>query len=163
MRSVWIMNLKDNRDDGEQKNTDKKFNFCQEHNILAIGWAGQSPADGSTAFKNALDGLSRMARGDLVWVKNPCTGERYLCEILNDRVLPLPNSFHAFDAARGRICEYRPVSEQQLCGKIDPKHLVSISTVRPVAELSVIQATNELFDRICACMDVECREEEISS
>lgn len=163
MRCVWVMNLKDNRDDGEQKNTDIKFNFCQEHNILAIGWAGQSPADGSTAFKNALDGLSRMARGDLVWVKNPCTGERYLCEILNDRVLPLPNSFHAVDAAYCRICEYRPVSEQKLCGKIDPKHLVSISTVRPVAELSVIQATNELFDRICACMDVECREEEISS
>lgn len=140
MRNVWVMNLKDNRGDGKHKNSEEKFRFCCEHNILAIGWAKSEPDDDALGLKKAKNALYKMQRGDIVWVRNPHTGERYLCEVLNDRILSFPCSFHAFDAAYGRICEYHLVKQEQYEAITDfSAQLVSLSTVRPVTKESVVK------------------------
>lgn len=150
MRNVWVMNLKDNRGNGENKNSAEKFRFCYEHNILAIGWANSESDKNDLGLKKAENALCKMQRGDIVWVRNPHTGERYLCEVLNDRIQNFPGSFHAFDAACGRICEYHPVKQEQYEAITDfSAQLVSFSTVRSVIKASVIKETNELFESIC--------------
>lgn len=150
MRNVWVMNLKDNRGNGENKNFDEKFRFCYEHNILAIGWANSEYDKNDLGLKKAKNALCKMQRGDIVWVRNPYTGERYLCEVLNDRILSFPYSFHAFDAAYGRICEYHLVKQEQYEAITDfSAQLVSFSTVRSVTKESVIKETNELFESTC--------------
>lgn len=150
MRNVWVMNLKDKRGNGENKNSDEKFCFCYEHNILAIGWANSESDENDLGLKKAKNALCKMQRGDIVWVRNPHTGERYLCEVLNDRILNFPFSFHAFDAAYGRICEYHLVSQEQYESITDfSAQLVSFSTVRSVTKEFVIKETNELFESIC--------------
>lgn len=152
MRNVWVMNLKDNRGTGENKNFDEKFRFCYEHNILAIGWANSEFGDDNLGLKKAENALCKMQRGDIVWVRNSHTEERYLCEVLNDHILNFPCSFHAFDAAYGRICEYHLVRQEQYEAITDfSTQLVSFSTVRSVTKESVIKETNELFESICRC------------
>ncbi len=94
---IWCMNLKDNRDEPNQDFT-LKFDLCFEKSMIAIGWSVSSVVNTWDEYKNIADkqyadalryrvarnNLERLKRGDLVWVKNPATGARYIVEITDD-------------------------------------------------------------------------------
>lgn len=53
---IWAMNLKDNRNNGENKSLEVKFLACKEHNLLAIGWADENiNTSQNAAFVNAYN------------------------------------------------------------------------------------------------------------
>lgn len=164
MRQVWIMNIKDNRENGENLNSNRKFSMCKGRNIIAIGWANSTLDDGETDFITAYHCLCNMKRGDLVWVKEPETKNQYLCEVLNDNVIDLKDEYediekkHTFresDIASARICEYHNVSDCDILGKINPKQLVVPKTIQRVNDESVIELTKELFDELSGTANEE--------
>lgn len=159
MKSVWVMNLIDNRDNAV--NSREKFERCFARNVVAIGWAGYDPGRGDSAFETAHSFLAEMQRGDLVWVRNPETKEQFLCEVLNDKVIPLEHQrdasvngmpgqeLHEFDISEGRICEYHSVNDDLLKG-VDRNKLVARHTIQHMLHAETIVETWKIFDGIVA-------------
>lgn len=97
MPTIWCMNLKDNRDESNNRNWDGelKFRLCRERSMIAIGWCVPYVVNTWEEYKKianditfygkgyvtARNNLERIKKGDLVWIKNPTTEDRYLVEI----------------------------------------------------------------------------------
>ena len=146
---IWILNLIDNRD--EDRNTPEKFRQCKARGILAIGWAKEDPltyyhGDDLKAYKKAINGLSRMEDGDLVWVRDTVNKEYYICRVYGALEKAPP---HLWDKDIGQYRKarwYGPVSRNALPAPITARRLVSRSAVRPVHKPDVIQATHDFFE-----------------
>lgn len=83
MADVWIINLKDFRD--EPNNDDKKFNICMRNNIIAIGWGTKKSRREDNNYQIANKALTNMTKGDYVWTKNPRTQtDYYLLSVIDD-------------------------------------------------------------------------------
>ena len=131
---IWAMNLKDNRNNGENKSLEVKFLACKEHNLLAIGWADEN-----------INRLSEMKRNDLVWVKNAKTKEYYLCEVLNDRVLVAGEALRKNDIAFARICKFHPVESAVINTEFKKGRLTAISTIQGITDAETVEKTKALW------------------
>ena len=143
---IWAMNLKDNRNNGENKSLEVKFLACKEHNLLAIGWADENiNTSQNAAFVNAYNRLAEMKRNDLVWVKNAKTKEYYLCEVLNDRVLVVGEALQKNDIAFARICEFHPVESAVINTEFKKGSLTAISTIQGITDVETVEKTKALW------------------
>ena len=156
-RKVWILNLKDNRGNGENKNTDVKFNLCCTNEILGIGWAdedyqsGKVKTRGYTRAKNCLDSI---AVGDLVWVRNPVTKIYYICEVtavITDLDW-LKEHFKNNDISQIKNCRKAKFHEfgdkTALPENLTYRNLISRGTGRQVKNnQDLIDFTNEWFNK----------------
>lgn len=111
-RAVYCMNLKDNRD---VPNHDKelKFRLCLEKSMIAIGWGvpkivntweeynkiAEHQHSNDRGYHIARNNFQKIKKGDLVWVKNPVSGERYLVEIKDE----YPGIYHSLKEF-GHLC-----------------------------------------------------------
>ena len=145
--TIWIMNIKDNRTNGSLASSGQKFDVCLQRGILAIGWVGYT-INQSTSFQRAYNALDRMRQGDLVWVKHPVSGQRYICKITKDgiQVENNGNSPTHVDLGFYVECKYYPISNSDLAAfGIEPRRLVSISTARRSLKPDLNDMTTRLF------------------
>ena len=89
--NVWIMNLKDNREEKPADLLQSKFEFCKDKGIVGIGWAKPGIENaGDVAFSQAENAIDSFEIGDLVWVKNPSAEndaeKHYVCKITEKNV-----------------------------------------------------------------------------
>lgn len=151
------MNLKDNRGDGENKNTDIKFNLCCTNGVLGIGWAdddyqsGKVITRGFTRAKNCLDNI---AAGDLVWARNPVTKIYYICEVTNDSpdLDWLKQHFADNDISQIENCKIAKFHKfgfkEDLPDYLTYRNLISRETGRQVKNnQKLIDFTNDWFDK----------------
>jgi len=124
--NVWRMNLLDNRD---EPNSDikAKFNMCKKNSFVAIGWAIEDVSSWEEYkllagkkhqeknFSGAIKGLERIQCGDLVWVMNPESKERYIVEI-EDETPSVCNGYEDFDICAYRKGTYYKVDESKVKG-----------------------------------------------
>lgn len=133
--NVWIMNLKDNRDD--KPNLEKsKFEFCKQKEIVGIGWAGfDCTTSNDTAFLNANAAISAFNCDDLVWVHNTDTKEYYICQITGQAVHTNDKEYNEFDIGSYCTCKYYFVgTENDLPEGITGKDLISRPTISGASE-----------------------------
>lgn len=158
MNIVWVMNLKDNREAIPQSQKgNKKFDVCKEKGIVAIGWEGCAPNGGNRAYEKGHRFLDEMACGDLIWVRNKKTGERYLCEVLDDAITEYKrgNSKEEtrlvdVDIVEARKCKYHSVKAEHKALLPKRSKLVARSVIQHMRDADAITATWELFDKIVA-------------
>lgn len=124
--NVWRMNLLDNRDEPND-DIKAKFNTCKENSFVAIGWATEDVSSWEEYkllagkkhqeknFSGAIRGLERIQRGDLVWVMNPESKERYIVEI-EDETPSVCNGYEDFDICAYRKGTYYKVDESKVKG-----------------------------------------------
>ncbi len=161
--TVWCMNLKDNRNESN-RNIELKFALCQEKNMLAIGWGvssevksfqeylevGAQKYSGDRGFTVATNNLQRLKRGDLVWVKNPKDGTRFLVEIEDDEP-GICDNLMEFDNCAYRKGQYYAVDDGYLMGAFTPKNLCARHTLERMhtdTRGEVVAATKELFAKL---------------
>lgn len=156
MEKVWIINLKDNRKDGENLNSDVKFNLCFANNIIGIGWVSESynssiPKD--TNHKKALNCLNEISKGDLVWVRNPQNKKYYICEVIGNcnNLVELKSHFEENDISNIENCKevrfYEVGCRDKLPSPITYRNLISVSTGRRIKNnQAVIDATFNWFN-----------------
>lgn len=143
------MNLKDNRNNGKNLNSDEKFKFCFSNSIIGIGWVGYGLHSGAKNYDNAKATFDKMGTDDLVWVRNPVTKEYYICEIVKDKenITPLIPHLKTNDISEYKSVNFYKVgTKQYLPVGITYRNLISRSTARKVNNNAVIKSTNELFD-----------------
>ena len=160
---IWYMNLKDNRA-VENRNADEelKFRICIEKSILAIGWGFCADFKDWSEYKfladvrygddkgysAAVKGLTEMQKGDLVWLKNPVSHERYLAQILDDAP-SLCCNLKDFDIYSCRKACIIPVSSEMLSqfNLLDKKDFARHAIER-VKDQSIVDETVKLFAAI---------------
>ena len=164
--NVWYMNLKDNRD-AENRNSDDelKFRICIEKSILAIGWGFNANFEDwseykaladdyykddkdDKAYSAAVNGLTKMQKDDLVWLKNPVSHERYLAQIVDDSpsMCCCLKDFDIYSCRKANIIKisHELLNQFDLQGKKDyGRH-----TIEQVREQPIIDGTIKLFDSI---------------
>lgn len=158
MKSVWVMNLIDNRKAVPQSQKgNKKFDMCKSNNIIAIGWEWEKPGCGDRAYETAHRFMAEMQRGDLVWVRDRHRGDRYLCEVLDDTVTEYKrgNSKEEtrlvdVDIVEARKCKYHSVKAEHKALLPKRSKLVARSVIQHMRDADAITATWELFDKIVA-------------
>ncbi len=135
---VWIMNLKDNREEANRPpNLEKsKFRFCLEQGIVGIGWVDEAAQEAeSPAFSRAEKALDAFAAGDLVWVRDPETKEYYLCQITAPAVTTREEEWNRQDIGRYCACTFFPVgTAENLPEGITADMLVSRSAISPAGD-----------------------------
>ena len=145
--NIWVMNIKDNRTNGSLASSGQKFDVCLQRGILAIGGVGYT-INQSSSFKRAYNALDRMRKDDLVWVKHPVNGQRYICKITKDgiQVENKNNNPSHVDLGFYVECKYYSVSNSELATfGIKPRRLVSRSTVRRSLKPDLNDMTMRLF------------------
>lgn len=129
--NVWLMNLKDNREESISKTGDEKFQFCMSQGIVGIGWVGYDPETSEDgAYLRAHMSLSRFEIGDLVWVHNNVTGNYYTCSITEKAKKTDDELFNQNDISEYCRCKFIGVGDSQtLPNGITPERLVSRATI----------------------------------
>lgn len=142
---VWIMNLKDNREESQSKNGDEKFLFCMSRGIVGIGWAGYDPETSDDgAFLRAHMYLNSFEIGDLVWVRNIVTGGYYVCSITEKAQKANEELFNQNDIGEYCQCKFIGVGNSEtLPNGITVERLISRTTISPAPEdVAVITKQN---------------------
>ncbi len=146
--NVWLMNLKDNRDEANKPSdlTKSKFQFCLEHKIVGIGWVDQEPDN--AAFARAQNALSEFEAGDLVWVRDPNTQEYYLCRITASAVSTQDEEWNRQDIGQYCACEFfRVGAAESLPEEIARESLISRSTISRADDL-LSEQTKTFFETV---------------
>ena len=138
--NVWIINLKDKRENATPGASKRKFDKCLAQGIIAIGWTYGDLANDKN-YRYALSRMNEMQCGDLVWTKDPSCRQRYICEIIdgqtNKAAANNNDDIHLY-----RKCIFHAVSDSQISNEsIDFKSLISRKTVRRVCKQDIIKAT----------------------
>ena len=163
---VWCMNIKDNRgkNRSSNKNPELKFEKRREKGILAIGWSVNKTVhtweeyrqiadeiyEESNGYTAARNNMERLKAGDLVWVKNPVTSERYIVEI-QDNITAYYGELDEFDIGPYRHGKYYSVSDDYITGDLSPKKLSARRTIEKVSKENrgeTILATRQLYRNI---------------
>lgn len=133
---VWIMNLKDNREESQSKNGDEKFLFCMSRGIVGIGWAGCDPETSDDgAFLRAHMYLNSFEIGDLVWVRNIVTGEYYVCSITGKAEKAGEDLYNQNDIGEFCRCKFISVGNSEaLPDGITAERLISRTTISSAPE-----------------------------
>ena len=159
------MNLKDNRNDRERnKDVELKFNICREKNKIAIGWPINEKVNsweeykeisdkkykGDKGYAAARNAFEKVQYGDLIWTKNPKTGDYYLVEIIDKNEKPsICNELSEKDIVAYRHCKFFPIKSQYIIG---PLHNTKLRAIRAIEKMGTekrgdtIIATIELFN-----------------
>lgn len=145
-RSVYCMNLKDNRKESNQADSRNKFEFCVQHQVIGIGW---SPNETDPAFLEARKYLQAMQAGDLVWIKEPDRDMYYIAEISDQQLsLQTDPAFEEHDLSCYRNCKYYQVGTKD---DLPPEHrsyvksLTSLKTIQPRTDAELIRIINALY------------------
>ena len=154
MKTVWVMNLKDNRTDiPKAQKGNEKFDKCKDNGIIAIGWEWETPGCGVRAYETAHRFMAELQRGDLVWVRDKHTGNRYLCEVQDDEMTDYRKDSSKkmlidTDIVEVRKCKYHDVP----AGAELPKRskLVARQTIQHMRDQEAIAATWKLFKHLTA-------------
>ncbi len=166
MPTIWCMNLKDNRDESNNRNWDGelKFRLCRERSMIAIGWCVPYVVNTWEEYKKianditfygkgyvtARNNLERIKKGDLVWIKNPTTEDRYLVEI-EDGHPGIYGSLKEFDTCAYRKGKFYAVDNSLLIGALSAKRLRARYTLERVHEYTrgdTIKETIKLFKEL---------------
>lgn len=144
--NVWLMNLKDNRDNAEVDGTEKKFKFCKEKNIVGIGWVDYKKNKiKDLGYERAKAAIERFQYGDLVWVKDNVNKKYYICKINDNSNKITEEECNNYDISEYRFCQYYYVGDSDKLPKsINERDLVSISTIRRANE-DIANATVDFF------------------
>ena len=156
MKSVWVMNLIDNRKAVPQSQKgNKKFDMCKSNNIIAIGWEWEKPGCGDRAYETAHRFMAEMQRGDLVWVRDRHRGDRYLCEVLDDTVTEYKSGnskeetrLVGADIVEARKCKYYPVQDKHKALLPGKSKLVARQTLQHMRDKAAIATTWKLFNQL---------------
>ncbi len=133
--NVWIMNLKDNRDEKPNDLTQSKFQLCFEKSVLGIGWVGYEDDSDCTAFQQAKNALYSFEVGDFVWTKDPDTGKLYLCEVLSNAEKTADATYNQYDIGHLCNCKYYEVDNNTLLYEgIDTDELTARHTIEKADE-----------------------------
>jgi hypothetical protein len=144
--NVWRMNLLDNRDE-PNRDIKAKFNTCKKNSFVAIGWAIEGVSSWEEYkllagkkhqkknFSGAINGLERIQRGDLVWVMNPESKERYIVEI-EDETPSVCNGYEDFDICAYRKGTYYKVDESKVKGN-------GVLTINNIKALKTIECKSD--------------------
>ena len=153
MKKVWIINLKDNRNNGDKLNSDVKFNLCFANNVIGIGWVDEnlnSSISNDSNYKRALNSLNEISKDDLVWVRNPMNKIYYICEVIGNckNLTELKSHFEENDISNIENCKevrfYEVGCKEKLPSPITYRNLISVSTVRRIKNNQAI--TDATFD-----------------
>ncbi|MDE5670932.1 MAG: hypothetical protein K2I14_05670 [Eubacterium sp.] len=145
MADVYIVNLKDNRENHD-KNDDIKFETCMRNKIISIGWGSEKSRENPN-FKAAINNLNRMKKGDLVWVRNPKNkNDIRLLKIADDEVCDyMEASKNCFidDISAARKIEDKIICfpPEKLPNEIEKKDIVARHTLERVHRQFLIDAT----------------------
>lgn len=160
--NIWYMNLKDNRNVGRNADDELKFRICIEKSILAIGWGFNANFEDwseykaladdyyndDKAYSTAVKKIAEMQNGDLVWLKNPVSHERYLAQIVDDApsMCCCLKDFDIYSCRKASIIKISP----ELLKKFDlqDKKDHGRHTIEQVREQPIIDGTVKLFDSI---------------
>lgn len=155
MRSVYIINLKDNRNNGENINSVDKFEICHRKSIIALGWTAEESRKDDLAFYKSYNILKNMKKGDLIWTRNPQTKEYYICEILDDINVSEPlkekvgKMYNHLDISCYRDVRFEKFgTKDELPINVTYRNLISRGTVRRVKNKNIIRVTNEEFNTL---------------
>ncbi len=142
--NVWLMNLRDNRDEPNANLGMSKFEFCKSNGILGIGWVGYDAGSDDTAFSTAKKYIDSFEAGDLVWTKDPVEHTYYLCEILATAEAA-EEEFHKHDISRFCECEFIEIGQaEDLPEGITSEDLISRHTISRANQL-----ISEVTERYC--------------
>lgn len=164
MVKIWCMNLIDNRNKSKRNKDDElKFRLCKEKGIIAIGWGVTEPVNswqeylevannvykGNGGYSAARNALPKMSCGDLVWTKNPVTGDAYIVEITDKSAEPsIYGHLTEFDICAYKRGRYFHVDSTCLAGSLCADKL---KTRKAIAEMhrtnrqDTFDATLKLF------------------
>ncbi len=148
--NVWKMNLIDNRDIISIRPENEKFEFCKGNNIIGIGWVGYDDNDKlreDSSYHKAKNAFLSINVGDLVWTKNPSTGNYYICKV---KSLPeyKGNKYESFDIGYCCKCEYHFVgTAEQLSDGISEKDLICLSAICGASD-ALSKNSKKLYDDI---------------
>lgn len=145
--NVWIMNLKDNREEKPADLSQSKFEFCKEKGIVGIGWANPEFENaGDVAFSQAENAIDSFEIGDLVWVKNPSAEndaeKHYICKITEKAVKTDDDTMNKYDIGKYCACEYIPV--QNLPEELESERLIAVHTIEKANE-TITEKTQTLI------------------
>lgn len=145
--NVWIMNLKDNREEKPADLSQSKFEFCKEKGIVGIGWAKPEIENaGDVAFSQAENAIDSFEIGDLVWVKNPSAEndaeKHYVCKITEKAVKTDDDTMNKYDIGKYCACEYIPV--QSLPEELESERLIAVHTIEKANE-TITEKTQTLI------------------
>lgn len=148
--NVWIMNLKDNREEATADGTAKKFAFCKEKGIVGIGWASDSSKEEEKkAYENAKSAIEDFKIDDLVWVRNSTAKEgepnRYICKITAMAVTTNDTEFNNSDISQFCCAEFYPI--ENIPDGISDQELVSRRTISKANE-NVSTITEQYMDSL---------------
>ncbi|MDE5604413.1 MAG: hypothetical protein K2I73_02385 [Eubacterium sp.] len=145
MANVYILNLKDNRENHD-KNDDTKFTTCMRNGIISIGWGSEESRE-SSAYKTAINKFNEMKKGDLVWTKNPKTKSKfYLLEVVDDEGYDYFENekeyyIHEDKSFARRIRKIESFSAENLPNGLTKKDIVARRTAERVHREFLINAT----------------------
>ena len=159
-RTVYCMNLKDNRDPSN-KSIELKFKLCFEKSMIAIGWSVPETVNtweeykeianqkwlGAKNYSSARNNLERLKKEDLVWVKNPLTNERYLVEI-TDEYPGIYSSLKEFDTCAYRKGDFHLINETWLTDALSANKLRARATLEQKHREDTYTATIKLFENL---------------
>lgn len=148
--NVWIMNLKDNREEATADGTAKKFAFCKEKGIVGIGWASDSSKEEEKkAYENAKSAIEDFKIDDLVWVRNSTAKEgepnRYICKITAMAVTTNDTEFNNSDISQFCCAKFYPI--ENIPDGISDQELVSRRTISKANE-NVSTITEQYMDSL---------------
>ncbi|MBO4452537.1 MAG: hypothetical protein J5793_01245 [Clostridia bacterium] len=146
MNKIWIINIKDKRENAGFDSSKAKFDVCFKRGILAIGWVNYKEED-DVNFKRAINCLKAMKPDDLVWVRNPSTGERFICQITGTTKEEKPGTHPTHDDIGHYVsCKFYAVDDSDLIKfNILKKRLISRPTVRQSCQADLNDMTRDLF------------------
>ncbi len=161
--NVWLMNLKDNRDD-KPVLEQSKFAFCREKEIVGIGWAECcADTEESTGFKKANNAINSFEPDDLIWTHDDESGEYYICKI-KEKATDTPEAneeYKKYDIGQYCPCEYYEVgTKDKLPEGISYSDLISRTTISKASE-NVSDITGSFFQSLTKDSDLEKSENNI--
>lgn len=131
--NVWLMNLKDDRNDSNITSGDK-FRFCKKHSVIGIGWADYDEnKTNDLGLKKANNAIEQFNRGDLVWVRDIENDVYYICKITHPVKRRKEHEYNFHDLCKCCKCIFFRVG-QNLPNDIDRRDLVALSTIQRANE-----------------------------
>ena len=140
--NLWLVNLKDNRDNAE-KIIDLKFRICKALGIISVGWYDDDEKNGQTAKKL----LREMKEGDYVWVIHPANGTYHLAKVIDTSITESYNSFHDVDINLARRVNYlTSIRSELFCEGV--KKLFAYRAVQMNHDVEIEDYTRQLLREI---------------
>lgn len=110
--NIWVMNLKDDRENFEKPNDLSKFQFCLNNGIIGIGWGNEIDLPDAQKSKNHLDALNSLKAikiGDLIWING---GDEYYIATAKSEIKQANPDWHKYDIANYIECDFYKIGAE---------------------------------------------------